>query len=411
MRVVTLSPPQLEQACASLAGKATTLLGNSPDAVIGIRSGGVAIAQSLARLTGARHLAYATASRPGSNRRKRLSPLLRLLPQRLNDGLRTLESRLLRRRHSVGRNIALDPSPFLDSLPADARPTLLVVDDAVDSGATLSGVVELLRSRLPNAAIFTAAIAVTTPTPLLSPDISLYADTLVRFPWSSDYRPSKQANVGAAASSPQLVNPAAPNQSTPLPPRPAIAIDLDGTLCRRNTFNLFLSQLLRSSASQPLSFVRLSAWMLLRKLRLTSHAGMKRRILALACPLSPTLLRSVADDVCRYANPEVANLLEQARAEGYVSILATAAPEAYASEVARRYGFDHCLATPTPSNGEEWAEMRGERKRNAVLAVCADHNLTLSIAVSDHADDTPLLSAARRPLLVDKNVGNLVEFS
>ena len=189
--------------------------------------------------------------------------------------------------------------------------------------------------------------------------------------------------------------------------RKAIAIDLDGTLCRRNTFNIFLRELLRSQAGRPSEFARLAGWMTARKLRIISHAEMKRHILSHAAAHDKALIGRATDIIVANANREVVALMKKCRADEYATILATAAPEVYASEVARRFGFDFCIATPTPVAGQKWEEARGTIKRDRILHVAADNSLALDIAVSDHSDDKPMLMAARQAILVEMPVGNL----
>src|SRR5262249_37953779 len=64
---------------------------------------------------------------------------------------------------------------------AGPQPSLLVVDDAVDSGATLARIIEAVRSLAPAADIRSAAIAVTTERPRVEPTYALYHQ-LCRFP-------------------------------------------------------------------------------------------------------------------------------------------------------------------------------------------------------------------------------------
>lgn len=64
---------------------------------------------------------------------------------------------------------------------------ILIVDDAVDSGATLLAVVEAVRIDMPGAEVRSAVITQTTPSPVITPDYTLYNNrTLIRFPWSMD---------------------------------------------------------------------------------------------------------------------------------------------------------------------------------------------------------------------------------
>jgi phosphoglycolate phosphatase-like HAD superfamily hydrolase len=222
----------------------------------------------------------------------------------------------------------------------------------------------------------------------------------------------------------------------------AIAIDLDGTLCRKNTFNIFLKHLLRAQSTHPMRFVKLSAWMCARKMHLISHACMKRHILEefyhvgmmqhgaekiwhtqpssdefghagttqhsgiIGRPCE-TMIETVVSEICANANRNVIELLEKCRAEGFTTVLATAAPGLYAEKVASEFGFDFCVATPLPVKKHSWEEMRGTVKRDAVLSLLANRSCELTIAVSDHSDDIPLLTAARQPLLVTSPSGAL----
>ncbi|MDE7407207.1 MAG: hypothetical protein K2M76_02200, partial [Muribaculaceae bacterium] len=64
-----------------------------------------------------------------------------------------------------------------------------VVDDAVDTGTSLSIALRKLHELCPQAEIRTAALTVTTPDPVVRPDYTIYNNrTLLRFPWSMDAR-------------------------------------------------------------------------------------------------------------------------------------------------------------------------------------------------------------------------------
>ena len=67
--------------------------------------------------------------------------------------------------------------------------SILIVDDAVDSGKTLKTIVDEVRKKYLTAEIKTAVITVTTKQPIILPDYYLfYNHTLIRFPWSADSR-------------------------------------------------------------------------------------------------------------------------------------------------------------------------------------------------------------------------------
>jgi hypoxanthine phosphoribosyltransferase len=64
---------------------------------------------------------------------------------------------------------------------------VLIVDDSVDTGATMLHVMDTLRRQagVP-VTLATAAITVTTERPLVAPDYVLLRQQLCRFPWSLD---------------------------------------------------------------------------------------------------------------------------------------------------------------------------------------------------------------------------------
>jgi hypothetical protein len=119
--------------------------------------------------------------------------LIAQLPRPILDQLRLAEHALLTRKATVVPRgefqFAESELNSLDAWIATAgkQPSLLVVDDAVDSGTTLSVVLEVVRRHVPLAAtIRSAAITVTTERPLAMPDYALYHRQLCRFPWSLD---------------------------------------------------------------------------------------------------------------------------------------------------------------------------------------------------------------------------------
>ena len=125
--------------------------------------------------------------------------LLRVLPYFILNMLRTIEYYLLTlprcraaRRHGIDDQRVPDPAEIgairaaARGLPADVR--VLVVDDSLDSGATLRAVVRQLRELLPPAAdLRTAAFTVLGPYPVVAADYFLYQRVNCRFPWSYDF--------------------------------------------------------------------------------------------------------------------------------------------------------------------------------------------------------------------------------
>ncbi|WP_295730025.1 phosphoribosyltransferase [uncultured Muribaculum sp.] len=188
MKITTLSYIQLNEACQEMSEKVMLFTGRTPDIIVGIRTGGEYIAGMMASHLDVSSLVYTKASRPGKGMRSRLTPLLKKLPSFLNDFLRITEHLILNKSKNKNRHITLDESIDINNLLKDIpTPLILVTDDAVDSGATMHGTVSLLAKLFPNGRIVTAAVTVTTKNSIIIPDIYLYNNTLVRFPWSADY--------------------------------------------------------------------------------------------------------------------------------------------------------------------------------------------------------------------------------
>lgn len=183
-----------QAACAELMQTVTR--DGRPDVVIGIRTGGLTVAESMARAIPDPPAVLPLTSRraaTGAKSRIRILPqLLRQLPRPAVDGLRIAELKLLsRHRRRRPPQQYVDPEEaaairsYLAGTPSGS--TILVVDDAVDSGVTLATVLQVLGEIRPGELVFrSAAITVTLDSPLVQPDYALYRGVLCRFPWSFD---------------------------------------------------------------------------------------------------------------------------------------------------------------------------------------------------------------------------------
>jgi hypoxanthine phosphoribosyltransferase len=190
----TLDVPRFKAACASLMQQTMDHYG--PDLLVGVRTGGLVVAQAMADAVQNRipvmPLTCRRASTAAKSRFKLLPAILAALPQPVVDGLRWLEHRLLsalRRRKTAPQEIehaeAVAIGQYLTAHPDTRR--VLVVDDAVDSGVTLSTVLRLLREATPDGTeLRSAVVTVTLDQPLVEPDFALYRGVLCRFPWSFD---------------------------------------------------------------------------------------------------------------------------------------------------------------------------------------------------------------------------------
>jgi len=134
--------------------------------------------------------------------------------------------------------------------------------------------------------------------------------------------------------------------------RPIAIYDLDGTLLRHATFTPFLVFAARRRA--PWKLALLPVWigaMIAYKAGLFSREalkgfGLKMMVGKADARALDDLARAFADKVVpEWIGEGAARALERDRDEGRVFILATAAMEFYAAEIAQRAGFDHVIAT------------------------------------------------------------------
>lgn len=168
----------------------------APTLVVGIRHGGFEVAASMVRAASAPLPLLPVTCRRAATGAKARVPLLRsvltALPQPALDLMRRVEHRLFiaprthqARPQQVGHAEVDAIAAWLARQPSQSR--ILVTDDAVDSGATLTAVLRLVRAVCPSGTeIRSAVITQTLEQPITMPDYALFHNTLCRFPWSFD---------------------------------------------------------------------------------------------------------------------------------------------------------------------------------------------------------------------------------
>ncbi|MDE6369618.1 MAG: hypothetical protein K2K94_10320 [Muribaculaceae bacterium] len=178
-KVISLDWQSFSAACKKLR-MAIDNSGFKPDAVIAIPRGG-----SNLLLYGWHDISNIeiTILKPSKfSLKKYASKILRSLPLALRNRLRIWDAnRLVKRTGHMADTViklpAIDPS----------IKKLLILDDAVDSGATLQAIVSEIKFQRQDIDIRSAAITVTSENPVCMPDYYLYHNfTLVRMPWSID---------------------------------------------------------------------------------------------------------------------------------------------------------------------------------------------------------------------------------
>ena len=209
MSVVTFTPALLAEACSQLSCRVKAG-GFTPSLLIGIQHGGAEVARRMRNDFPEAAYCEVRLSRPGTRQKSQglAHRLLQHLPLWICNTLRIVESRInewrskgeepvrlgeIRLPDDIASTLSNPSSPLLTPLnpssPLLTPPSLLLIDDAIDTGATIQQARLQLLKQFPDITIRVAVITVTIPHPICDADFCLYHNrTLCRFPWSNDYR-------------------------------------------------------------------------------------------------------------------------------------------------------------------------------------------------------------------------------
>lgn len=180
-KVLTLDFPALKNLSGQLLTK-IEVSGFVPDLVIGVPTGGARIADLVFE-------SYPKASMtlirpPKGVFKKRVSSFVKFLPMFLRDWLRILEAHVL-----VGNSNHMAKTKIVFPEIGEGVKCVLIVDDAVDSGATLKAVMNEFSRQFPDIEAKSAVFTITGAKTVYRPDFYLLDNqTLVRMPWSIDMK-------------------------------------------------------------------------------------------------------------------------------------------------------------------------------------------------------------------------------
>jgi hypoxanthine phosphoribosyltransferase len=130
--------------------------------------------------------------RPGSGIKKNriLKKIIRILPAKITHLIRMGELQMMHFwSHSAKRNdrtVTVADRPLFEAC-AEKAETIVIVDDSIDTGATMSAVHDYI-SKLYSGNRIILSLTTTTDNPQVHPDFSVYTQTIVRTPWSLDYK-------------------------------------------------------------------------------------------------------------------------------------------------------------------------------------------------------------------------------
>lgn len=194
MKVKTLYTEDFNNECLLLGHD--IFAGYDPDVIIGVLNGGGYVGRQIAQIS-PKETTYAEVKiqRGGTKKKEKglIHRILQSLPYAILDILRILESIVLEyksKRNNTKREGTIKLPENVVSLLADGEhKKVLLIDDAIDSGATLLLLKQYLMSKFENIDVKIAVITITTKHPLVVADYYRYYNrTLIRFPWSNDIK-------------------------------------------------------------------------------------------------------------------------------------------------------------------------------------------------------------------------------
>lgn len=183
-KVITLRDRELKDRCMELSHLIDR--DYKPDLVVGIATGGVMVAGMM--FPSVQHCDVVVRRPSTRNKNSFFKAFLSVMPMWILDRMRILEAWWLEKTSDASKIRNLDLSEETARIITRSC-RVLVVDDAVDSGVTLSSVLQAIGKVGGSREVRSAVITVTTGSPVVRPDYCLFNDnTLIRFPWSSDMK-------------------------------------------------------------------------------------------------------------------------------------------------------------------------------------------------------------------------------
>jgi uncharacterized protein len=190
MQVVTLNKTAFSEKCTELISK----LNFNPELIIGILNGGGFVVEEMKNQDAFKSSHFELVKLQRNQKvkhNKAIMFLLKTVPYLVSNWLRVLESKKVKKsmenlnlKDLSNEDLGLKFSSILKK-PIE---TILIVDDAIDTGKTMFLVKNNLVKWFPEAQIKIAVISWTIETSIVKPDYFIFKDVLVRFPWSKDYK-------------------------------------------------------------------------------------------------------------------------------------------------------------------------------------------------------------------------------
>lgn len=179
-------------------------------------------------------------------------------------------------------------------------------------------------------------------------------------------------------------------------PRGVTFVDLDGTLLTGNSMHIFMRRLPRMLLGKRAVGAYMSCmWQLImRSIRLKSHKSMKWHLMKTAREhIDDEDWNELAESLSGMVNQKVADYIRSRRDKGCLTYIATAAPEEYTFPLCHMLGYDGVLATSFSENFDDYEELNGDSKHEAIERLLLERGLRLESFLTDHSDDLPTAKA------------------
>lgn len=183
--------------------------------------------------------------------------------------------------------------------------------------------------------------------------------------------------------------------------RPAISVSLDYCLLHGDSLALLARFLLRYAVRHGRFRLGRQIFLLSRRREAQdiSRRRFKFELMRLFRRSDGKLIDRYVAHIYEKLNKKVVRKIEEARANSYVVVLATNAPDEYVAPFAEKFGADGYLCTPSlsefrriyPSDPIDYVECAGIDKVNRLNRWLDANNAELRTVITGETDDLPLL--------------------
>jgi hypoxanthine phosphoribosyltransferase len=192
MKVVTLADEQFILTCKELSREIKDSF--TPDIIISVMTGGIYVGRQILKALDDKHIYCAEILIQRSHTKKKeikwVHFIIKRIPKFIADWIRISESTILYVKSKFKKPLRVGKLQFeenIEVLLKYGEKKVLLVDDSIDSGATMEFLHSQLVKYYPHNTYKIAVIAVTTNNPLIDADFYIYHNwTQARFPWSHD---------------------------------------------------------------------------------------------------------------------------------------------------------------------------------------------------------------------------------